>query len=375
MRAPAALCAALLLAAAVLADEPPPAGRGGEDLASVLGGDPAGFARALEPRPFVFPDDHAAHPDYRAEWWYFTGNLATAAGRPFGFQVTFFRFALASETPDGESAWSGRQVWMAHLALSDIEAERFHYEERLSREGPGLAGAATPFRVWLDDWSVASSGEADFPVRVRTAAADFGLDLLLEQGKPVVLQGERGLSRKSAEPGNASYYYSLTRMPARGEIRTPDGVFAVAGNAWLDREWSTSALADDQVGWDWFALQLADGRDLMVYRLRRRDGSTDPASAGVLVARDGETTPLDAGDYSMEPLGWWQAPDGGARYPAGFRLRLPGHGLDLEVRPRLADQELRLDFRYWEGAVAVDGRDGTRGTGYLEMTGYGRDGP
>lgn len=339
--------------------------------------DDRGYARALAPREFSFPADHGPHPDFRTEWWYYTGNLATAEGRRFGFQLTFFRSALAPEMPERGSAWATRQAWLAHFTVTDVEAERFHASERWSRGAVGLAGVqATPFRVWVEDWSAAAAAEETgpvFPMRLRAAEGEVAVDLKLAQGKRPVLQGDRGLSRKSAKPGNASYYYSLTRMPANGTVRVGSETFTVEGAAWMDREWSTSSLGEKQVGWDWFALQLADGTDLMLYQLRQTDGRLDPASSGSFVAPDGTSRTLTFRDFSLEALDHWQSPRSRARYPARWRLRVPSEGLDLTVAPRLADQELDVSFRYWEGAVAVEGtRRGTpvEGKGYVELTGY-----
>jgi predicted secreted hydrolase len=339
--------------------------------------DDRGYARALAPREFSFPADHGPHPDFRTEWWYYTGNLATAEGRRFGFQLTFFRSALAPEMPERGSAWATRQAWLAHFTVTDVEEERFHSSERWSRGAVGLAGVrATPFRVWVEDWSAAAAaGETGpvFPMRLRAAEGEVAIDLKLAPGKRPVLQGDRGLSRKSAEPGNASYYYSLTRMPANGTVRVGSETFTVEGAAWMDREWSTSSLGEKQVGWDWFALQLAGGTDLMLYQLRQADGRGDPASSGSFVAPDGTSRTLTFRDFSLEALDHWQSPRSRARYPSRWRLRVPSEGLDLTVAPRLADQELDVSFRYWEGAVAVEGTHrGTpvEGKGYVELTGY-----
>jgi predicted secreted hydrolase len=326
-----------------------------------------GYARAIEPRELRFPEDHGPHPDFRTEWWYYTGNLSTRDGRRFGFQLTFFRSALAPSMPERSSIWATRQVYLAHFTVSDVEGGRFPSFERWSRGALGLAGAqGEPFRVWLEDWSAEGS-----PMRLRAAEDGVAIDLVLQQGKPPVLQGDRGLSRKSAEPGNASYYYSLTRMLASGTIRLGDERFEVTGLAWMDREWSTSSLGKDQVGWDWFALQLGDGRDLMLYQLRRRDGSPDPTSSGTLV--DGESRHLTLGDFELVVLDHWESPRSGARYPAGWRLRIPSADLDLRIEPLLADQELDVSFRYWEGAVRIEGTSRGRpvqGRGYVELTGY-----
>jgi predicted secreted hydrolase len=337
--------------------------------------DDRGYAKAIEPREFSFPADHGPHPELRTEWWYYTGNLETAEGRRFGFQLTFFRSALAPEMPDRRSAWATREAWLAHFAVSDVDSERFHSFERWSRGGPvGLAGAQVqPFRVWVEDWSAEGSGGDVFPMRLSARQDAVAIDLSLEQGKPPVLQGERGLSRKSAEPGNASYYYSLTRMPASGTLRLGDESFRVTGQAWMDREWSTSSLGADQVGWDWLALQLSDGSEVMLYRLRRKDGSADPASSGTVVGPGGKSRTLSLSDFTLEDLGRWRSSRSGATYPAHWRIRIPSEDLELEARPVLADQELDVSFRYWEGAVEVEGTRGgrpIRGRGYVELTGY-----
>jgi predicted secreted hydrolase len=344
-------------------------------VAEALGGDPSGYARASGPRAFTFPDDHGPHQDYRTEWWYFTGNVRVAAGRAFGFQLTFFRTALASRVATRGSAWGARELYTAHFAVSDVAAGRFHAVDRSARGALGLAGAVggpgRSLRVWVEDWTAESAGLHAFPLRLRAARSDFAIDLVLDEGKAPVLQGDRGLSRKSEAPGNASYYYSLTRMPVRGTIRAGGTSHVVSGLAWMDREWSTSALGPDQVGWDWFALQLADGREVMLYRLRRRDGSVDPLSQGTLIGPSGESRALAAGAVEVEVLDHWTSPRGGTRYPARWRLRVPTEGIVVEVAPALADQELDVGVRYWEGAVAVTEADGRpAGAGYVELVGY-----
>jgi predicted secreted hydrolase len=342
-------------------------------------GDATGFARALAPRPFSFPDDHGPHPEFRTEWWYFTGNLESAAGRHVGFQLTFFRTALAPPprvtSSARASAWGASQLYLAHFAVTDTATGRFYAASRLSRDALGLSGArARPFRVWLEDWSAESEAADSFPVRLRAADGAVAIDLVLDRGKPVVLQGDRGWSSKGPEPGNASFYYSFTRMPARGTVRVGAELLTVAGLAWMDREWSTSALGRDLAGWDWLALQLDDGRDLMVYQLRRRDGSADPLSGGTLIADDGRARPLGSQDVTLEVLEHWTSPASRVRYPSRWRLAIAGADLSLEIAPRLAGQELIVGTRYWEGAVQVRGSAGGQpiaGRGYVELVGYG----
>jgi predicted secreted hydrolase len=343
----------------------------------VLGASPQGFARATAVRTFRFPGDHGPHPAFRSEWWYFTGNVADPDGRRFGFQLTFFRFALTPEAPARASAWASNQIYMAHFAVSDVAAGRFHAAEAFSRAALDLAGAeAPPFRVWLGSWQARAEGEI-FPLTLRAADAGYAIDLRLDAGKAIVLNGESGLSRKSAEPGNASFYYSIPRIPVSGRIATPDGDWRVSGSAWFDREWSSSALGSGQVGWDWFALQLSDGRDLMVYRLRTRDGGSDPHSGGTLVEADGRARSLGVGEFLLEVLDHWSSPRGDARYPARWRLRVPSAAIDVEITPEIPNQELDLAFRYFEGASRVSGTSGSApvtGYGHVELTGYSADG-
>jgi predicted secreted hydrolase len=338
-----------------------------------------GFARALGSRPFAFPADHGPHLAFRSEWWYWTGNLREAGGggRRFGFQLTFFRTALAPTVRPRRSAWGARDVYMAHLALSDVDAGEFHARDRWARAALDLAGArGDPLRVWLGDWVAEGLAPHGWPLHLRAGDGEVRIDLALATGKPPVLHGARGLSRKSAEPGNASYYYSLTRMPVSGQVQVAGRAFAVEGLGWMDREWSTSALAPDQVGWDWFALQLDDGRELMFYQLRERDGGVSATSQGTLVGPDGTSRTLDREDVKVLVLDHWTSPHGGTRYPARWRLSVPSAGLDLVVSPLLADQELDLAVRYWEGAVRAEGRaDGhpVGGAGYVELVGYAAD--
>jgi predicted secreted hydrolase len=265
---------------------------------------------------------------------------------------------------------------MGHAALTDIDAQLHHHEQRLARGALDLAGQTRePFAVWLEDWTLSGRDGGGFPWRLRIRADDFALALELEPRREPVLQGDAGLSQKSAARGNASYYYSITRLATQGTVTAGDGTTtAVTGSSWLDREWSTSALGEDQVGWDWFSLQLDDGRDLMLYRLRQRGGATDPHSAGSLVDADGHRTKLAAGDFELETRRWWRSPEG-ARYPVAWRLRLPGNGLDLRVEALVDDQEMATGVRYWEGAVGVRSAASGEalGRGYLEMTGYDRD--
>lgn len=331
-----------------------------------------GFELASAPRAFAFPRDHGPHPTFRHEWWYFTGHLDGVDGERFGFELTFFRFALTAQLPSVEQAsrWRSNQVYVAHFAITDPARQTFHSAERREREALELAGARTrPLRVWVGNWSLDTSSTA---WRLSAADGPYSLALDLELAGPLVLNGEQGLSRKAPAPGAASYYYSVPRLAARGELRRDGVPLAVTGMAWLDREWGSGALTQDQQGWDWFALQLEDGSALMFYRLRRRDGARDPFSAGTWTDAAGRSLHLSATELEITELDRWQSPRGGS-YPARWRLRLEQPDLELELEPVLADQELDTSPRYWEGAVDVLGRYAglpITGRGYVELTGY-----
>ena len=349
-------------------------------VAEAMASDTAGYARADAVRPFRFPEDHGPHPDFKNEWWYFTGNLRTETGRRFGYELTIFRFALAPPTDAAPraSAWGTRQLYMAHFALTDVAGGRFLPFERFSRGAAGLAGArAEPFRVRLEDWTIEAAPDGMPAMRLHASDAGAAVDLTVRPLKPIVLQGDRGLDQKGPEPGNASYYYSMTRLATEGTVVVDGERYAVEGLSWMDREWSTSALGKDQVGWDWFALQLDDGRDLMYYRIRTRDGAPDPHSDGVLVGADGGAQKLPSGAVVLDVRDHWRSPRGDAVYPARWRLRVPSEHLDLDLTPLLDDQEIDGAVRYWEGAVRVTGTADGRpvsGHGYVEMTGYAADG-
>jgi predicted secreted hydrolase len=360
------------------------------------------YARAYKPREFNFPRDHAAHPEFRHEWWYFTGNVQATTGQRYGYELTIFRIALnpppedhvssniviSSNTPEPKnmSSWRANNIYMAHLAVTDIDNKKFYYAERFSRDALGLAGAGVfyrervesesrHFKVWLDDWSVESIGDTVFPVHLTARDKNFGVSLELRKSKPVVLQGDKGYSVKSDQPGNASYYYSITRMLTVGSIMINGNQFSVTGKSWLDREWSTSRLAKDQVGWDWFALQLDDKREVMFYSLRRDDGSKDIYSAGAIVDEDGTKHELTSSDVNIEVIRHWTSPHTNIQYPSAWKISIPSESLELQVTPAINDQELNLTVRYWEGAVKVSGkyRDNNRivaGKGYVELAGY-----
>ena len=327
----------------------------------------------------VFPRDHAAHPDHRIEWWYYTGNLrASDRGRRFGYQLTFFRVGVDRQ-PLNPSRWAVRDLYMAHFAVTDVERGAHHVAERLNRGGIGWAGASTEtLHVWNDGWA-ATLAEGDRRIHRLVAASDDGgvaLDLRLEAAAPPVLHGVGGFSQKGAEVGNASHYYSLTRLPTTGRLTVGGETFEVRGLSWMDHEFGTSFLEPAQAGWDWFSIQLDDGTDLMVYVMRRIDGSRDPRSSGTIVSRAG-VTHLRADDFRLTPGRRWTSPASGAAYPVAWRIAVPPYGLELDVAAAVDAQELETGrstgVTYWEGTIDVRGTRGgvpVTGSGYLEMTGY-----
>jgi predicted secreted hydrolase len=346
----------------------------GVTLAADLG-DGAGFLWADAPWRFEFPRDHAAHPAFRTEWWYYTGHLESNARR-FGYQLTLFRVGLDRAVRANESAWAPHTMMFAHLALTDETSRRFTFAERTSRVALDLAGAdSTRERVWIGDWSAWL--DADGTTQRLRARDAFALDLALRPVKPPAIHGRDGVSRKGPGLGHTSHYYSLTRLNTSGTLVTGGDSLAVHGLSWMDHEFGSGALAPNQRGWDWFSIQLDDGREVMLYVLRLTDGGIEPLSSGTLVERDGKTRPLALREFSVRALSHWTSPESGGRYPSGWRVTVPAAGLDLTLEPAVLDQELRTGaghgIVYWEGSVRVRAAaPGGRplGRGYVELTGY-----
>lgn len=337
-----------------------------------------GFKKAFNPVPFQFPRDHGAHPKFKNEWWYITGNVEDASGRRFGFQFTLFRNAISAEHITSASRWATNQIYLAHVALTDVQRKRYYSDERFSRGALELAGVNhKPFKAWLEDWQIVSELQAGcascFQLKLAVANDEFSLELNLSNTKPLVLHGDAGLSQKSETPGNASYYYSYTRLQTRGRIHVNDSVYIVHGHSWLDHEWSTSSLQDDQVGWDWFSVQLSDHTELMLFQLRHAQDPKKNFLYGTHVDSDGQATRLNGSGFSIESTAKWTSPVSGVVYPAGWNILIQNHGLKLRLAPLISAQELSASFRYWEGAVKVQGsrhEQPLQGYGYVELTGY-----
>jgi predicted secreted hydrolase len=352
----------------------------------------AGYAQADRPRAFVFPRDHGPHPEYQTEWWYYTGNLVASDGRRFGYQLTFFRRAITPTAEARTSEWATNQIYFAHFAISDIKGNTHFSTERFSRGAAGLAGATgePTHTVWIEDWRVREIPNRNFQIPTSksqlptsnyqlhakdydTNLREMSLDLILHSEKPPTLHGDAGLSQKTNAVGNASYYFSFTRMQTSGTVAVHGETYTVEGLSWMDHEFGTTGLGADAVGWDWFSLQLGDNRELMFFQIRQKDGSIEPLSSGTLVMPTGVTKQLTREQVSIQVTNRWTSRYSGATYPAGWTLTIPSEQLILNIKPYIADQELRVSFTYWEGAVEVSGTANgasVRGSGYVEMTGY-----
>jgi predicted secreted hydrolase len=341
---------------------------------------PEEWARADRPRIWTFPADHGAHPAFRTEWWYFTGVLAGPDEKAFGYQLTFFRQGLRPAADDPANAWSLRDAAMAHFTITDEAAGTFRSEDRLVRTGPGLAGwSAATLDVHVLGWSARLENGA---VALRASKGGIALDLVLVPRKPPVLHGQGGLSRKGPAEGESSYYSSWTDLETKGTMTPGPGraPLAVRGRSWFDHEFGSGMLSPEQAGWDWFSLHLSDGRDLMIYLLRRRDGSIEKTSSGTLIDAEGRARPLGREEILIDVLDHWSSARSGGRYPSRWRVRLPGERIDLEILPIVPDQEVRAAsipaLVYWEGAVRGQGRARGRALaaeGYVELTGYAGD--
>jgi len=334
------------------------------------------FAQALAPREWTFPRDHGRHDGFKTEWWYFTGNLREkATGRRFGYQLTFFRTAFVPNATTRPSQWAMTDLYFAHAAVSDVQAKQFHYADRLSRGRTGLAMASDHgLDVSLKGWSVKTDGDS-FHLVASDSSDDFAIDLKSAPGRGPILQGPGGLNAKGTAPGQASYYYSMPRMPTTGVLTIAGHGYQLTGDTWMDHEFSSNALAENQSGWDWLALSLADGTDLMIYRIRDNSGQTNYLS-GTRIDPAGHVHYLNATDITLTPSSSWKSPASGATYPQQWQLTVKGTQ-SLNIRTRLADQELQTpnstDVTYYEGAVEVrDSDDHPAGEGYLEMTGYAK---
>ncbi len=337
------------------------------------------FQAALPGYQFEFPRDHGTHDEYRTEWWYYTGHLETAGGRRYGFELTFFRVGVMPPDEPQQTTWDLRNLSLAHFAITDINGEKFRFYEKLNRSSPYTAAAAAGrLDVFNEGWRATTTSDGAW--RITAAQNGDGIDLVLRTHKAPVIHGENGISVKAAGPGYASHYYSMTRLAVSGTItakgRKPE---ACSGLAWMDHEFGSSALRETQQGWDWFSVQLDNDAELMLYQIRRTDGTPDVTSSGSFVTSEGEVIHLTRDQFSVKPLGRWKSAKSGATYPMGWSVTVPALRIVLRLDPLLENQELithsSTRVNYWEGAVAVTGSSqnvSVNGNGYVEMTGYDR---
>jgi predicted secreted hydrolase len=337
----------------------------------------AQYRTAVPGYRFEFPRDYFDHPAFQTEWWYYTGNLKSGNGHRYGFELTFFRQAV-SRDPARAATWDVKDVYLTHLALSDLDGRKFYHAERINRAGPGIAGvSASNTRIWNGTWQIQWEG---LDQKLQAIERRFQLHLILHPEKPPVIHGENGVSQKSEAPGHASYYISLTRLAASGQLELNGENREVSGLAWMDHEFFTHQLESGQVGWDWLSLQLEDHTELMLFHIRRKDDSLDPFSSGTYVDAQGKSTHLRAADFILEPLTEnWTSPVTHATYPIVWKIVIPKLQIELETHTSLAAQELsgktNIAPTYWEGAITLGGHRGKTplsGAGYLEMTGYDR---
>jgi predicted secreted hydrolase len=394
LSATVAICCWSLFASVTTHAAPASPGAGVE---SGVGGD---WQRATPGWPYRFPADHRAHRDFKTEWWYFTGQLRTEGNgrdvREFGYELTFFRQGVlppgrrreapVNDDGSGRSRFVQDDFKFAHLAITDINGRRFYFTQKISRGAFGEAGFGTgdetdPRLAWIEGWDLRVEADGSWHIQARSADPALALDLRVRPVKPPVIHGlpGEGISRKGEGEGNASHYYSFTRLETSGSVSLPGEAAAttVRGESWFDHEWASNGLGPDQVGWDWFCFHCDDGTELMLYAMRRRDGTMDPVSSGTLIAVDGSVTHLRREDFSLQPAGnggTWRSPRTGAIYPIVWQVKVPAQNLEFTVRPRLDAQELALSqLAYWEGATTITGtRAGQplKGLGYMELTGY-----
>lgn len=347
-----------------------------------IAGDPTGYLSVTGPCNLEFPKDHGAHPGYRTEWWYYTGNLQAPSGEKYGFQLTVFRSQIRpsddrQKWPQPASAWRTLQIYLAHSAISDLTAKKHLQAERVSREALNLAGTqqfGDTTTVFLANWSV-DIGLNRHVLKVKSK--DFSYELTLTPQKPPVLHGNAGYSRKGSTPERASCYYSFTRLMAEGRLSADKKTVAVKGFAWMDHEYSTAPLEPGLQGWDWFSLQFSDQTEIMAFVLRKEKGGIGLASSATFIDRQGQSRHIRADEFKLTTLKTWKSHHSKAIYPAGWRLQIFPIKLDIAITPNMADQEMRTPgstgVTYWEGSVAVEGTRGGRtvtGEGYTELTGY-----
>ena len=341
------------------------------------------FKRALPGRTFSFPRDHFSHPEFKTEWWYYSGHLQSPDKQSFGYQLTFFRTGLRRDSSNRKSRWAIQNLYFAHLALTDESQGKFDYREKISRGSLGEAGALSHtsseknFRIWIENWMMEGSGPGMQNHLLKAGDRDLGIQLMLTPERDPVVHGLKGIRQKAEGEGYASHYYSITRLKTEGRLLLKGKEVPVNGLSWMDHEFGSDQLREYQAGWDWFSIQMDNGADLMFYQIRQKDGKPDPHSGGTILFSDGKNDSLTLKDFKIQILENWKSPKSGASYPSRWSITAPGRGIALVISPTVKNQELITNesthVTYWEGSVNVEGRfenHPSRGKGYVELTGY-----
>ena len=347
-------------------------------ITSAMSENEKGYSKADRPIKFIFPDDHGSHNDFKLEWWYFTGNLKSKDGNKFGYQFTIFRNALSPDSITIQSGFSSKQLYFSHFTISDIADNHFYYDEQYARGIKGVGSSNyNPLEIRVNDWTIKGNYNQDYskPDFFLKAVSSVGnsIDLRLIPLKDVVLHGDSGWSKKSNDPGNASYYYSISRLLTKGKIKVNGKDYEVDGLSWFDREWSSGSLSMNQVGWDWFSIQLSDGTDIMFFKLRDKSGITDFAKGTIIYPFAGSKN-LPGEDVKIHTINYFTTNDG-IKYPSEWELEIPSESIKLIIKTQIPDQELKLAVRYYEGSINITGSNKSNlisGNGYIEMTGYGK---
>jgi predicted secreted hydrolase len=345
------------------------------------------FKRALPGKIFSFPQDHFSHPEFKTEWWYYSGHLQSQGQdkKSYGYQLTFFRTGLKREAKNQKSKWAIQDLYFAHLALTDESKMKFEYREKVNRGSLGEGGASVfkkdgkPFRVWLEDWSVELKGPLMQDHLLKAGEKNLGIELILIPEKNPVIHGQNGISQKAEGEGYASHYYSITHLKTTGKVFLKNKEIPVEGISWMDHEFGSNQLQKYQAGWDWFSIQLDNRVDLMFYQIRHRDGKTDPYSSATIIFPDGRYQYLPKKEFQIDVLNQWKSPKSGAIYPSGWSVKVPDHQIELMLTPTVKNQELitkeSTQVTYWEGSVRVNGKyqgHSIKGMSYVELTGYAK---
>jgi predicted secreted hydrolase len=322
---------------------------------------------------FHFPRDHGSHPNYQTEWWYVTGQVADEKGNEFGYQFTIFRFGIIHETNDNDANLTPQHLLAGHLAIADINKQTFTKAERIRRAGAGFAEASeTELHSWIGDWDIQQDDKGVITISAADQDKGISIQFTLTPEKDPIFHGDHGYSQKGEEVGNASAYYSWTRLKTNGQLTIQDQTFKVHGDSWFDHEYGSSQLGDDTAGWDWFGLHLDDGSELMLYQLRKKEGGAIPQSSATIVNADGESIQINQEDWSLLPLSYWTSKETKAKYPIQWRLQIPSHHIDMTIQAKVNQSEMvtneSTNVTYWEGPVGISGSHS--GSGYMELTGY-----